>query len=270
MIKFSAPFILTFSLLLFHLDNAHAQTKAILEKEVISVEGASTAPACDCPTKEKKDPENWDLGVSLGFNLSQGNADARLMSAGVNARKEKDKNIYKLVFSAAEGEQNDEVSQRFARGDASYDRLLTETVYAGIGGTFLTDDIADVDYRLILNSGLGYFLAKSDDVTFSVETGPAYVFEKQGGDEDNFFAARFGSDFTWKFSESGSVFQRSALLVNTERSDDYLIIAKAGIEAALNSMLSLVFAVEDRFDNSPATDAKKNDVLITSSLKLNF
>lgn len=270
MTRFSIYLILPLSLFLLITDDSFAQTKAIMEKEVISIPGAPTAPACECPPKEKKNPENWDLGVSLGFNLSQGNADTRLMSAGVNARKEKDKNIYKLVFSAAEGEQNGEVSQRFARGDASYDRLLTDRAYTGVGGTFLTDDIADVDYRLILNSSLGYFLAKSDDLTFSVETGPAYVFEKQGGTDDNYFAVRFGNDFTWKFSESGSIFQRSALLVNTERADDYLIIAKAGIEAALNSMLSLVFAVEDRFDNSPAAGAKKNDVLITSSLKLSF
>ncbi|HMO17136.1 MAG TPA: DUF481 domain-containing protein [Oligoflexia bacterium] len=262
------------TLLFFALESSAAYAQA--EKQAMDAFQAAVtaekpaAPACPCPDEKEKKSDDWELGLSFGFNMSKGNADTRLLAAGINANREKDNNIYKLVFSGAEGEQESVTNQRFVRGDASYDRLVTERTYLGIGTTFLSDDIADVDYRTISNLSAGYFLLKDDDLKFSIETGPAYVFEKQGGVKDNFFAWRFGNDFSWQFSESGKIFQRAAFLLNTDDTNDYLLIAKAGVEAALNSWLSLVFAIEDRFDNSPAPTAKKNDVLITSSLKVSF
>jgi putative salt-induced outer membrane protein YdiY len=141
-------------------------------------------------------------------------------------------------------------------------------VYALAGVAYLSDDIADVDYRVFLNPGLGYFFVKDDEVKFSMETGPSYVFQKQDNDEDNFLAWRIADRFEWKFSETGKIFQGLEFLLNTDDTDDYLINAEAGIEAALNSTLSLVLSVRDRFDASPAAESEKNDVIVTTGLKV--
>jgi putative salt-induced outer membrane protein YdiY len=228
------------------------------------------ARLCSCPGDPPPEKKDYELGISFGFNLTQGNISTRLLTGGLDAALEKDKNIYKFSLFAAEGEQEREITQRYARTNLSYDRLLTKKFYIGAGTSFLADDIADVDYRSISNIGAGYFFLKEDDIKLSFETGPAYVFEKQGSVKDNYAAVRIANNFTWKFTETGSFFQRAEFIVNTENAEDFLIIARAGIQAALNSMLSLVFSVEDRFDNSPAEDTKRNDVIITSSLKVNF
>jgi putative salt-induced outer membrane protein YdiY len=262
----SVAFLPLFSIL--PISSVHAQARDILIKEVVD-QPAPPKKNCPCPPSKKK-TDAWDLNLSLGFNLTQGNVSSRLMTAGFDAAREKDKNIYKFLLSAAEGEQESETTQRFLRANTSYDRLISDRVYTGVGASILTDKIADVDYRGVLNTGFGYFFFKSDTLKFSVESGPAYVFERQGDINDNYFAVRFADDFSWKFSETASLFKKAEILLNTERGDDYLIIAKAGIQATLTSMISLVLSVEDRFDNSPAENRKRNDVIITSSLKFNF
>ncbi len=263
--------LLLFSSIIF-IGNAFAQAKDELLGSITDSSPIIPPPEekCDCEEDKKKEPKDYDLSLNFGFNLTQGNISTRLLTGGVDASREKNKNIYKFTLFAAEGEQDDETTQRFIRTNLSYDRLLSDRFYIGAGTSLLSDDIADVDYRSITNIGAGYFLLKEEIVRLSVETGPAYVFEKLGSRKDNFAAVRVANDFMWKFSETGSLFQKAEFIVNTENADDFLIIARAGVQAALNSMLSLVFAVEDRFDNSPAEDTKKNDVIITSALKVSF
>lgn len=228
------------------------------------------APKCNCPGDEPAEKRDWDLSVSFGFNMTQGNISTNLLTAGVDARKEFGKNVFKFTFNGAEGEQESETTQRFVRSGLSYERLLSEKFYIGAGTSILADEIADVDYRSINNISAGYYFLKSDDLKFSMETGPAYIFEKLGGKKDDYAAVRIADDFMWKFSETASLFQKAEFIVNTEYADEFLVIARAGVQASLTSMLSLVLAIEDRFDNAPAVGRKKNDVIITSSLKVSF
>jgi len=232
---------------------------------------AALKAACDtCKAGVKKDPGEWDISAALGFTLAQGNADTTLLTAEGLAAREIGDDIYSLGFNGAVGEQNSVDTQRYIRGDAGYKHLLSDKVYASAGLAYLTDDIASVDYRIFLNPGIGYFFIKDEDLTLNVETGPSYVFQKQAGDKDNFLAWRVANRFEWKFSETGKIFQGTEFLLNTDDTEDYLINAEAGIEAALNSKLSLVVSIRDRFDASPAADVEQNDVILTTGFKVSL
>lgn len=224
-------------------------------------------PSCEPP---KKDPTAWDISAQAGFNLTRGNISSQLLTAGFDATQEKDNNVYTFNLAGGEGEQDDVDTQRFIRGKAGYDRLLSERVYTGVSLNFLADDIADVDYRAVGSPALGYYLLKSEETKFGLETGPAYVFEKLGGVKNDFLAFRVANTFSWKFSATAKIFQYAEYLLNTENTDQSIAIGKAGLEAALTSSLALVLAVEDRFNSAPAEGRKKNDVLVTSGLKVSF
>lgn len=226
------------------------------------------APAPDC-TQKKKEPGAWDLSTALGFNLTSGNIDSRLLTASFNAEREKDSDIYKFNITGADGEQEKQKTQRFIRSTARYNRLISERAYFGAGGSFLKDDIANVDYRAVLSPGVGYFLVKSEDVELSVEGGPAYVWQKLGI-KDDFLAARAANDFSWKLSETAKVFQTAEYLLNTDKTEEYIIVGTAGLEASLTSSLALVTSIQDRFNSVPAPGRQKNDVLITTALKVSF
>lgn len=227
----------------------------------------ATPPSCE---PSKKDPTAWDLSSSLGFNMTKGNADTRLLTAAFDATQEKDNNVYTFNLAGGDATQNGERTQRFFRGKAAYDRLLSDRSYLSVSGSFLADDIADLDYRTVLSPAAGYYFLKSEETKLSAETGPAYVFQKQGGIDDNYLAWRVADNFSWKFSPTAKLFQYADYLLNTDDTKQSIIVAKAGVEASLTSSLALVLAVEDRFNNLPAAGRKKNDVLVTSALKVSF
>lgn len=225
--------------------------------------------ACDaCAKGVKKDPGEWDLSLAMGFNLTQGNADTTLLTGQATALREIENDIYNLEFNGAFGKQDSVDTQRYVRGDAGYKRLLGDNWYGTGSVGFLADQIADIDYRLLLNPGLGYFFIKSDTTTLNLESGPSYVFQKQGGAKDNFAAFRLANGYEWKFSETAKIFQTTEYLLNIEETNDSLINASFGIEASLTSKLALVWAIRDRYDNLPAPGLEKNDVAITSALKV--
>lgn len=249
---------------------AFAADLSAVDQTLAEKRAAEAKAQAVCKEPVKKAPGEWDISAAFGFNLTQGNADTLLLTASGRAAREIDQDSYVLEFNGAEGEQDEVRTQRYIRGDAGYKRLLSERVYLGSAIAYLADDIADVDYRLFLNPGIGYFIFKDEELSFNVETGPSYVFEKQGDGKDNFLAARFAERIEWKFSPTGKLFQAAEILLNTSDTEDLLINAEAGIEASLNSMLSLVFAIRDRFDNSPSAGRESNDVIITSALKVSL
>lgn len=229
-------------------------------------EKAAPAPACAPVVKE---PGAWDLSSALGFNLTSGNVSARLLTGSFDAKREIDSDIYKFNITGADGEQENEKTQRYVRSTARYNRLLSDRLYAGVGGSFMSDEIADIDYRAVLNPGLGYYLVKNDDVELSLEGGPAYVWQKLDVKE-NFLAARIANDFSWKLSETAKVFQNAEFLLDTDNTDQYIAVGTIGLEASLTSTLALVTSIQDRFNSEPALGKEKNDVLVTSALKISF
>jgi len=224
-------------------------------------------PSCEPITK---DPTEWDLSAYFGYNMTRGNADTKLLNLGFDAGREKDSNIYTINIAGADGSQDGEKTQRFIRGKLAYDRLLTEKFYLSTSGSFIADDIADLDYRTLISPAAGYFFIKNEKTKLAAETGPAYVFQKQGGDDENYLAWRVSNNFSWKFSNTAKIFQYADYLLNTDDTDQSIIVAKAGIEASLTSALALVLSVEDRYNSLPAEGRQKNDVLVSSALKVSF
>jgi putative salt-induced outer membrane protein YdiY len=60
------------------------------------------------------------------------------------------------------------------------------------------------------------------------------------------------------------------MFFSTDKSSDYLLKAQAGVEAALTTMLALVLTVDNTYDNEPAAGKDKNDLAITSALKISI
>ena len=238
---------------------------------------ASCPPCPECPAcpadEEKKD--GWDLSAALGFNLTRGNSETLLTTGNIKAEKEKDSNIWRFELNGALGEDEDrddpvngKTTQKELRGDAEYKRLLSDRFYIGGVVNAIFDEIADVDYRYILGLPIGYFLIKEEDMKLNVEVGPAVVFEKVGGVKNEYFSPRIAERFDWNVSETAKVFQSVEVLLSAEDSEDTLVNSEAGIEAAINSKLSLVLTVKDEYDNLPAAGRERNDLSVVSALKL--
>ena len=248
-----------------------------LPNGAVLAEGAAGCPPCpECPAcdeEEKKD--GWDISAALGFNLTRGNSDTLLLTGNVTAQREKDSNILRFEIDGAHGEDKDRddpvtgnTTQKEIRADAEYKRLLTERFYVGATAAAIYDDIADVDYRYIVGLPVGYFLIKEEDMRLNAEVGPAYVFEKVAGVTNDYFSPRVAERFEWDISETSKFYQSVEVLFSVDDSDDTLVNSEAGIEAAINSKLSLVLSVKDEYDNLPAEGRERNDLTVNTALKI--
>ena len=233
--------------------------------------------AGDDPCAPKKELGVWDKSLSFGFNLTRGNSDTVLVNVGGRAHKELDNNIWDFSMSynygedeKVGGETGDDTTRNDLRAAGKYDRLVSERAFLGFGATYLYDEIADVDYRVTLDPNVGYYLVKESGYQFRLEGGPSYVFERQGGEDNSYFAPRLGERFEWVISCTSKFFESAEVLFDASDSENYLVNAEAGIEAAVAVNLALVFSVRETYDNVPAQGRDKSDLAVITALKVSL
>ncbi len=239
----------------------------------LSVKPTPTPAAVSCEP-EPKDPSIWDKSLLFGLNYTEGNTKTTNINLGGVATRDYENNAWRFQadynYGSAANSANDpkEENKNNIRGLADYRRVLDNRWFAGAGAAFAHDEIADLKYRVVLNPSLGAYILRDDDVKFSLEAGPSYVWEKLGDEDDNFAAARIANRLEWKFSETSKLFEYAEYLVSFDDADQYLINAEVGLETALNSFMSLVVSVKDYYINQPAEDRVPNDVITITALKV--
>lgn len=219
----------------------------------------------------------WNTSVSAGLNLTRGNTRTMLMNGSVASEFKKDANEASLGvegnYGEAEALRVDGTTEtrgnvENARAYADYRRLLNTRTYGYVNGELRNDNIAEIDYRVIIGPGAGQYLLKGDSVNLGVEAGAAYIKEKVAGIEDDTIALRLAEKGTVKLSATSKLWESVEMLPAFEDFEDYLITAELGAEAAMNTRLSLRLVLQDKFDNTPGAGLKKNDLVLIGALAL--
>jgi len=236
--------------------------------------------SCD-PTP--KDPSLWDKSILFGLNYTEGNTKTTNLNLGGVATRDYENNAWRFqadynygnaadTSEAQKTEDNkyqrrEEVKNNI-RGLAEYSRLLDNRWFAGGDVAFAHDEIADLKYRVILSPSLGAYLVRDNDLRFSLEAGPSYIWEKLGKKDDSYAAARLANRFEWEITDTSKLFEFAEYLVSFEDSGHYIVNAEAGLETAVNSFISLVVSVRDYYINQPAEGRRPNDVQTITALKV--
>lgn len=218
---------------------------------------------------------DWEKSVALGFNLTNGNSNTTLLNFNSKAEKKTDRETWRFELSVNHGETEneegvDEKTHEEVLFDSEYQNFIDERNYYGLGVSFENDEVADIDYRVFIKPVFGHYFLKDEKYRFNIEAGPAYVFEKLGGEKEDYLAPRIADRFEWKISDTSKFFQSAEALLSVEDGDDYILNAELGLEAAINSALSLVVSVKNNYTNLPAEGREKNDVKFVTSLKYVF
>jgi putative salt-induced outer membrane protein YdiY len=215
-------------------------------------------------------PPKWESSAAAGFTLTQGNSDSVLFTAQVLTQKKWDIHEVRLGADVTYGETDDVKSADAAHAFGQYNRLFTERFYGYGRIDALHDAVADIEYRFLLSPGVGYYLIKNATTTLSVEGGPGFIFEKQGGEETGYVTARLAERLEHKFNENVRLWQSVEFLPQVDDLDNFLINAEIGVEAKLTERFSMkVFAV-DNYDNEPAEGRESNDIKVVTALAYTF
>ncbi len=208
----------------------------------------------------------WDITAAANAALAQGNADSFSYSLqGLATYKGE---VWEglvgadYFYSENEGEETTNSFRIFGQGQ----RLITDRFYLGLAGSVLIDEVADIDYRIDVAAVLGYHLIKSDRTSLSLEFGPGYAWESQGGDNDQFATVRFSQRFEHQFSKRTKIWQSATFTPAVEDFDDYFLTLDAGLDIALNNQWAFRPSIRYTFDNTPATGQQEDDLTLLFGL----
>lgn len=223
------------------------------------------------PTAAPSRPEGvWQTTASLGLNLMKGNADNMLIAGDITTSMVSKPNEYGLSIGGSYGEVNKVRNLQNFRVDALYNRSLTDRFYLGAGLNYLTDDIADLDYRVMPSGVLGYKLINNDRTSLRLEAGPGYTWERLGGVDSEFFTVVGRERFEHAMSDNSKVWQSAMVQLDPSNTDKYIITAEVGVAFWLTESISVRTVATNIYNNPPAGGRKANDFRMISGIAISF
>lgn len=219
---------------------------------------------------ETNTPPPWDVSAELGFTLTSGNSDTLLLTGRLVGKREWTKSRVELGIAGAYGEDTSVANVQTVRGWGQYDRDITERWYWLGRVDALHDGIADINYRVTLGPGIGYFFIRKELTQLSAEAGVSYVFEEKGGSQSGYFAARIAEGFEHSFNDRVKLVQVFEIFPQVDNVENWFMNFAIGIETSLSQKLSLTATFFDTYNNIPASGRKHNDIKFITGVKYKF
>jgi putative salt-induced outer membrane protein YdiY len=219
---------------------------------------------------EEVTTNKWEVTASTGATVTRGNSETLLFTADVLGLRKWTQDELRLGADGSYGEDHDVKNNERLHGFGQFNKLFTDRFYGYARADALHDGISDIEYRLTLSPGVGYYFIKTDRMSLSGEVGPAVIFEKQGDDSTTYFTLRVAERFEYQLTERARFWQSAEWLPQVDDFNNYLLNVEVGIETDISDHWKLrVFAV-DNYDNEPAPGRKANDIKLVAALAYAF
>ncbi|HXI71082.1 MAG TPA: DUF481 domain-containing protein [Verrucomicrobiae bacterium] len=272
-------FLVAFAILEFSV-SAPAQTNTFTVTNVVTVlvtnvvtmtnVAAITPPPVPAPVLAVPVKTPWQSSISAGLTLTRGNSDTLLVTGAVLTEKKGKINEWGFGVDGAYGVNNGEKDVDTLHTFGQVNHLFTDKFFAYLRVNALHDGISDLQYRLTIGPGAGYYLLKETNTTLAVEGGSAIVFERLGSEDNTYATLRLAERFEHKFKDRARIWQTVEILPQVNDFNNFIVNAEIGIESSLSKKLSLQTFVVDNYVNQAAAGRQQNDVKLVSGLKYKF
>lgn len=251
----------------FHHTPNDARLTVVLAALAAAVLNVSAQTPAATPTPPKP---AWEQSASLGFTLTKGNSDNILFTADYRAARKASQTEIALGLDASYGEDNGKKNNEQFGAFGQFNWLFNERFYAYGRLQGLHDSIADVEYRVTVSPGAGYYFIKNGKTLLSAEAGPGYTFERLGGHNRDYASLRIGEKFEHKFNDKTRVWQGLEFLPEVNDFSNYIATLEVGLETALTDKISLRVTVRDIYNSAPAPGRDKNDFRLVTGVAVKF
>jgi putative salt-induced outer membrane protein len=215
-------------------------------------------------------PPKWETAATLGFSLTSGNSDTMLFTGMIKTQKKGPHDEWGFGASGAYGESDSVVNNNYIQGYGQYNRLLGERWFLYGRVDALHDEIADVNYRVSLSPGAGYYFIKNKTTTLAGEVGPGVVIEERGGNDSTYATLRVAGRFEHKFSDRARTWAKAEYLPELSDFGNYLLNTEVGLGASVTKKLELTVILQDNYASKPAADRKDNDLKLVTGITYKF
>ncbi|MBK8093684.1 MAG: DUF481 domain-containing protein [Verrucomicrobiaceae bacterium] len=241
-----------------------ADTKVLPNLEPGKPAAASTAAGATLtPAPQPTTP--WEYTAAGGMAFSRGNINSltySLQFLATYVTPETDAYIGADYFY---GEAANVKNTNLFRVFGDYKHMINDRWYWGLGAEYLTDSIANIDYRFSLAPKLGLVAFKTDRSKLTFDFGPAYIWQQQGI-RDEYAALWFGQRYENQISERVKFWQSLSYMPEAGDFGNYLLVGEIGVQALLTNHLALKVFFRDMYDSTPAAGRQANDMALISSI----
>lgn len=217
----------------------------------------------------------WTAAVDLGLSLTTGNSKTSTFALSGNAvrtaKRDKTTLFATSLYSTNRASGRSMTTANAIRGGARYEINLSDRLAAFASTNLEFDEFQLLDLRAVIGGGLGYYLKKDERLQFQIFGGGGYQRENfSTGLKRNSGEAMAGQDLTYNLNDRIQLKQRFVFLPNLTETGEYRMTFDSSIIAKLNKLIDFQITVSDRFLSNPVFGAQKNDLLLTTGVRLNL
>jgi putative salt-induced outer membrane protein YdiY len=285
--KCFAILLLAIANLIAYCHNAAAQTNVVTETNLVTVTVTNVITITNVVTKTEdlakaesasktneivKLPKHpWESSITAGLTLTRGNSQTLLVTGGIQTHRKTPKDEIGLGADGGYGTSGSEKNVDTIHGVGQYNHLSSKKFYGYTRVEGLHDGVADLQYRITIGPGVGYYFLKETNTTFAGELGSSYVAQRLGSADESYATLRAAERFEHKFDDFGArIWENVEVLPQVDKFNNLIINAEVGIESSLTKSLSLKTFLVDNFNNEPASGRQKNDVKLVSGITYKF
>lgn len=212
----------------------------------------------------------WESSVSAGLSLTRGNSDNTLFTADFLTQRKAAEDEYRIGLGSAYGDQDSKQTVNNYKAFGQWNHLFSERFYAYGRVEGLRDIIADLDYRLTVGPGVGYYFLKQTNTSLAVEGGTEFEAQDLGGQDQTFETVRLAERFEHKFNPHARLWESAEIFPQVDKFDNYVINAEIGLETSLTKSFSVKTSLDDSYANRPAPGKLKNDAKLFAAIAYKF
>lgn len=217
----------------------------------------------------------WQGALDLGYATSQGNSKTSNLNIGGAAnrttRHDKVAVYYTSIFASSKTSGVKVTTANAKRGGIAYNRDVGKKWFAFASLDFDSDQFQSLDIRIVPAGGLGGHLIKTEATVLNLQVGAAVNREVfSTGLKRTSGEVLLGQEFTKKFSKSTLLQERLVFYPGVTEVGEYRMNFDTSFATILKRWLSWQLTVSDRLLSNPVPGRKKNDILLTTGLRISF
>lgn len=217
----------------------------------------------------------WTGFFDTGLALARGNARTETLTNTFNAnrttRKDKITINFTEIYAKALVNNVNSPTANALRGGWTYNRDVTPRFFVATLNTYEHDQFQNLRLRFVAGGGFGVNAIKHGKATLSLAGGGDYERENFTNLlQRNSAEINFAEDLTYKFSGATSLTQDFHIFPNLSDTGQYRMNFDLSAVTAIKKWLAWHVTASDRYLSDPVLGHLRNDVLLSTGLRLSF
>jgi putative salt-induced outer membrane protein YdiY len=232
----------------------------------------------------------WTGGANVGFSVARGNSETENLALSFNAVHPTlhDKiALYATSINTTNNLATPSTVANIETGGWRYEANVNPRLFAFVSGDYMANALQYLDLRQVYSSGFGYHAIKNDRTVLDFLGGVNYTHETYSngaeiipvttpptyesyGVTNRYVALTLSEELTQKLGKSTVVTQNFNFYPNLQQTGEYRFTFNLGTVTKISKWLGWQNQFGDIYVSNPPSDAKKNDVLLTTGLNITF